>query len=113
MKHQTSAVIRITDHASRRSKERVGIKSKPLLKMARQAFDNGLTLEDTAGRLKKFLQNLMLPNDNRVSVNNIKIYNELIWLFKGEILITIIHLPVEFKRTVKKCKNQSLPLDHT
>ena len=97
--------IKVTNHARRRGKLRMGINSAALNRMAEKASKFGLELDIFAGSFRDFLDLLLVPNDNRKNIDKIKIYGEIIYLFKGNVLITLIKVPTEFKKTVKNAKN--------
>lgn len=91
----------ITDHAYKRGKERFKFNKQTLDKMALIAFEKGLTHSDTKGRLNKYLTKLWFDYK---TCNNVRIYGEVIYFFKDDLLITLYGVPNELKKNVKVCK---------
>lgn len=95
----------VTKHGSHRIRERCGLNKKSVEKIARKALEDGLHHKDAVGNLKKFLSGLYLSKRN---ANNMRIYNQKIFMFRNERLITVINLPSQFFSTVEKIKNRKL-----
>jgi len=82
--------VRLSNHGKERLHERVGLSKKSVEKNALLALENGLTHSDTTGRLNKYITKLYLQGRN---ANNIRVYNHYVYLFAGNTLITVMHLP--------------------
>lgn len=89
----------ITDHAYKRAKERFRWKRSSLDRTAREAFKNGITHKDTKGSLNRFITKLWKEYEN---CGNIRIYGEVIYFFKGSLLITLYQIPNKYKKYVSK-----------
>ena len=87
-----SSVV-ITKHSEKRTKNRLGLRKKLAEKTAQKAFDNGLTHAETKGGLRRFVDKLYLSYKTG---NNIRIYHRYVYIFQGNILITILDLPKKF-----------------
>jgi hypothetical protein len=89
-------MIEVTTHAHKRIKLRCG---KSMDRLAQIAFEKGLMHKDVSGSLRSFIDGLYNYNG---TANNIRIYGDKIFIFSGEILITVYTLPTRFKNAVRK-----------
>ena len=83
--------MRITKHAYKKAKQRMRWNSHVVEKMATIALKNGKKHEDCRSFLLKHLDKL--SETHNFVANNMRIYGQDIFLFKGTILITIYRLP--------------------
>lgn len=71
--------------------------------MAEKAFYEGITHKQTKGRLHKWVTSLFFKNCN---ANNIRLYGDNAYIFRGETLVTVIPIPgnlkKDFERMVEK-----------
>lgn len=93
--------IIITDHAYLRAKERLSFSPSTLDRLAPKAFSGGITHKDTKGKVNRYITKLW--NYNK-SINNIRVYGEVVFLFSDNILVTLYQIPNEFKRMIKNFK---------
>ncbi len=93
-----SEKIIITDHAYLRAKERLSLSSTSLDRLAEKAFKEGIGVAQTKSKLHRYLDKLWLSYK---TCNNMKIYGEVIYMFKGSVLITLYQLPNEMKKYIK------------
>ncbi len=99
----------ITDHADGRTRKRIGIKRKGVSRQADKAFENGLAFSDTDGALARFMTALY----HKKKANNIRIFNRYVYIFKGDIFITVFPLPqkyVPYADKLLKRKENAAPL---
>ena len=89
----------ITNHARDRLKERCGLPKKALDRNARNALDKGISHSECVGSLKKYLDYLYLSHKNG---NNIKIYNNHVYIFFVDRLVTVLTLPNTYKDALNK-----------
>ena len=84
-------------------KERCGFNRKAQDRMAEKAFYEGITHKQTKGRLHKWVTSLFFKNCN---ANNIRLYGDNAYIFRGETLVTVIPIPgnlkKDFERMVEK-----------
>ena len=73
-----------SDHARDRIQERCGINKASCDRIAKIAFDNGLTHAEATGQLKAYITKIFNRNE---SANNIRIYAEKIWIFANVELV--------------------------
>ena len=88
----------VTDHAQERTRQRVGLPKKVSKKNAERAFEDGVTHSDVSGSLKRFVDALYFQNH---TANNIRIYCGNVYLFAGNVLITVISLPARYRKTAE------------
>lgn len=88
-------------HALERGGERLGLSKPALQKMADLALRDGIRHREARGSFGRYLDRLFLVERR---ANNMRVYGEHIFLFSGERLITIFHLPPKYKKIVKKIK---------
>ena len=90
----------ITKHGRERIKEKLG--KKIPVKIAEKALQHGLKHSDTkaGGSLSKYFDYLYLSHNG--AGNNVRIYNEKVFIFSNEVLITVFDLPHSYKEQVRK-----------
>lgn len=94
--------LKVTIHGEERTKRLVP--SKKLSKrLAEKALTLGIKTSETTGNLKKFIDYLYFYNK---TANNIRIYNQKVFIFHNNTLITILNLPYRFHRTVENIKDK-------
>lgn len=91
--------VRLTQHAVERAGERLSWNAFTLQRMAEVAFMDGIQHTGTTGRLRRYFDALYLEHR---TANNIRIYGHHVYLFAGRTLITVMHLPNEFKKLVAR-----------
>lgn len=91
--------MKISQHASKRLKERCGLQKKSQDRMAQKALTDGITHAQTKGRLNRWITKLYFKNP---SVNNMRLYGEQIYLFADETLVTVMQIPNELKKDLKE-----------
>lgn len=87
--------IIITNHAKKRIKNRLGLNKNVIEKISNEAFKNGLKHSEVKGSFKRYLDKIYLSHENG---NNMRIYNQKIFLFHNNILITILDFPSRYKK---------------
>lgn len=97
-KKVTISII-ITEHAAERMRERLALDAKASAKLALRAFVAGKKHTQCKGNLKKYVDELYRQKE---TCNNIRVYGEVIFLFAGNNLVTVYHLPNELKAIAKK-----------
>jgi predicted HAD superfamily Cof-like phosphohydrolase len=95
----------VTDHAEQRVKDRLGLSKTIANKVANKALEKGIQHKDVSGSLRRFLDGLYLQY---CTANGIRIYNNKVFLFHGNVLITILDLPHKYFKTVEKIKSNIL-----
>lgn len=95
-----SCVI-VTNHAEDRTRERAGLPKRTVEKNAERAFIDGLEHWELKGSLKRFVDGLYLQHK---SANNIRIYCGNVYMFKGNVLVTVISLPARYRKTAEAIK---------
>jgi hypothetical protein len=91
-------MIQITSHAKDKAKERFKWKNKTLERMAKKAFEEGMTHADTKSKLTKYLNRKWKIHK---VCNNPRIYGENVFFFHDDILITLYRLPQELIKYTK------------
>ena len=89
----------LTKHSISRLQQRCGVSKKNALKVARRAFRTGITHAETHGNLQKFLDSIYLSQQKGT---NMRIYGNAVFVFKGDVLITVIRIPDNLLNEVKK-----------
>lgn len=95
----------ITDHAQKRIRKRMGANKKTVSKLSDLAFKNGITHSETTGSLRRYCDRLYLSH--RIP-NNMRVYNQRVFLFKDNILITVVNLPQKYNRAEQKIKSRKI-----
>ena len=90
---------KVTLHAGKRIRERMGVKKKSIQTISDRAYLKGLNHNETAGHLKRYIDKLYFRSK---TANNIKVFAEKIYLFNEKTLITVVPLPTSLKRIANK-----------
>lgn len=93
----------LTKHASMRMSQRCGIQKKTQAKVLRRAVRHGVTHAETteSTELNKWLNGLYLAHKNP---NKILLYGNGAYLFKGDVLLTVINIPEQFQAEVNRLR---------
>lgn len=88
----------LSKHAIVRSKQRIGAKTqKKAQRIAQNALDRGLGVDNTKGALKRFIGGI----EDKKGNTKVKIYQDRIFVFgDNEVLITVLLLPKRMKSLV-------------
>lgn len=89
----------LTKHAISRMKERCGITKANAPKIARRAYATGISHSSTTGNLHRFLDSIYLSQKKGT---NMRIYGNAVYVFKRDVLITVISIPDNLLDEVKK-----------
>lgn len=89
----------LTKHAISRMKERCGISKTNAPKIARRAYAKGITHSQTTGNIHKFLDSIYLSQKKGT---NMRVYGNAVYVFKRDVLITVISIPDNLLDEVKK-----------
>jgi hypothetical protein len=92
-------MIQVTAHGKERMHERCGIKLKSVERLAKIAFEKGLTHADVSGSLNGYLTSLYFYNG---TANNIRLYGDKIYIFCNDVLVTVYDTPKRFLPLVNK-----------
>ncbi|MCM1258814.1 MAG: hypothetical protein NC307_13295 [Roseburia sp.] len=95
--------MQISKHAKQRMKERCRFSRKSQDRMARKAFDEGITHAQTKGKLNKWITSLYFKNKKS---NNIRLYGDKAYIFCGETLVTVIQIPAGLRKDLKSMIKQ-------
>ena len=90
-----------TEHAIEKAKERLGWNYKVLNKMMLKSFVDGIKHSDTKGTLNRYITKLWFKYQ---TANNIRIYGENVYFFKGQTLITLYRLDNKLIKHLRYCK---------
>ena len=88
--------LQVSRHGKKRSVQRIGIPSKAVERNAQKALENGIDHCRAVGALKRYIA--MLYNRYNGKGNNIRIYNEFVYVFHDETLITILYVPPNLRK---------------
>lgn len=91
--------IVITDHGEKRFSERTGLPKRLVTKKAQEALKNGITHAEATGYLRKYFDKLFMQYG---SANNVRVYNNDVYVFCGATLVTVFPLPQSLRKTAAK-----------
>ena len=89
----------ITKHAQKRLKERCGLSKKAAERLANLAYERGMKHSETTGNLRKWVDNQYFYNE---TANNIRLYGDKAFIFSGYKLITVLQIPHNLAKYVKR-----------
>lgn len=96
-------MARVTNHAARRTKERLGISKRLSEKNADKALQMGIRHSDTSGSLHRYITALYWKNQ---TANNVRIYCDTVYIFHNETLITVFPLPQKYRKTAEQIRRK-------
>jgi hypothetical protein len=82
-------------------KERCGCNKSAHQKIAATALEKGITHAQTSGSLKRYLDSLFLKHR---TANNLRIWGDKVFVFRGDVLITVLQLPQKYMDTCNKIR---------
>lgn len=94
----------VTRHGAARIKERCGIRRKAMQRLADTAFNRGLCMREFSGSFRRYLEGIYLT---QCTANNLRVYGEKVWLFADTTLVTIWHLPNEYKSAANRARKEA------
>ena len=89
----------LTKHSISRLEQRCGVSKKTASKVAKRAFRTGITHAETHGELHRFLDSIYLSQKKGT---NMRIYGNAVYVFKGDVLITVIRIPDNLLTEIKR-----------
>lgn len=92
---------KLTRHSIARLEQRCGVSKKNAPKVAKRAFRTGITHAETHGNLHRFLDSLYLSQKKGT---NMRIYGNAVFVFREDVLITVINIPENLMKEVKETK---------
>lgn len=92
---------KLTKHSIARLEQRCGVSKKNAPKVAKRAFRTGITHAETHGNLHRFLDSLYLSQKKGT---NMRIYGNAVFVFREDVLITVINIPENLMKEVKSIK---------
>lgn len=95
--------MKVTYHAEDRIMQRIGVKKRSIEKIVENAYKFGIDRCKTHGNLNRYLMKLHHYDEDD---NIIKVYNEKIYIFKNETLITVLSLPHNLCTTANKLQKK-------
>lgn len=97
-------MIRITQHAFDRAKERLKLNNEAFKRLTAMAFCFGIQKEETRGKLRKYVDERCFEHPH----NDIRIYGENIFIFKEDALITVFQIPFAVRKNIVNSKVKSI-----
>ena len=88
----------ITNHGKRRMSERNGVQKGCAKKIAKRAYQHGISHNEATNDLKRFMDKMFLSRRN---VNKIMFYGKSLYLFHFDILVTTIIVPEDIINNIK------------
>ena len=107
MSRQPQKQVVVTNHGEQRVKDRLGLSKKLADKISQKALEHGIKHSETKGSLKRYIDALYLKHKK---ANNIRIYHRKVYLFKEEILITVLNLPNRYSAITDKLQKNKANL---
>ena len=93
-------MITISKHAEARLRERTGLGKKSCERIAKKAFEQGISHSQTKGNLNKWITSVYFRSNHAV---NVRILGDKAFLFsKDDVLVTVLQVPQNLARELKK-----------
>lgn len=87
-------MARVTKHGGRRAVERLGIPKRSVERMADRALADGARHADFSGSMRRYLDGVFLRYGK---ANNMRVYNQHLFIFDHDNLITAWALPPRYR----------------
>lgn len=91
--------MEVTKHGSKRIRDRVGVNKRAVERVAKKAFEEGLTHAEAKGNLRRWMS---MTFRRYVRGNQMRIYGEKLYIFHNDRLITVIDVPSNLKGLIKE-----------
>ena len=98
----------VTRHGAKRIKERIGLGRGSIQRNVEKALADGVTHAETKGSLCRYLDRIYLLNQRP---NNMRVYNHMVYLFRGRTLITVLPLPQKYYSCANKIQKQKTKME--
>ena len=89
--------MKVTNHGEHRTRKRTGVPRKAVERMAQKALIEGIGRCEFSGSLRRYLDGMY--HHHNEEANNIKVWGEKVWVFNGDVLITVMDLPQRYKNS--------------
>lgn len=93
----------VTKHAMKKMKKKHGLPKKSSKRIAEKALEFGIKHSDSRGKLQRYMDGLFLRYGTG---NNNRIYNDSVYIFRGDLLITSFHLDNSLIPLARKIQKQ-------
>lgn len=94
----------VTNHGKKRIKERVGLPLKAVQANAERALKEGLDRQELSGSIRRYVD--CLYHQGEFKGKTIKIYGNMVYIFKKMVLITAFILPTKYTKIAEKIKDK-------
>lgn len=89
----------MTKHCNKRMKERMGIKSEAKQqKIVDNALTRGKSVDCFTGKEKRYLEGIQKKTEKTLNSRELRVYQNKVFIFDGDLCVTILHLPKDFGR---------------
>lgn len=95
----------VTNHAYKRSLERSGLNRKATERMLNKIWSDGISAEETTGKIKHWLDTVQDRSLNDLS--KILLYGDKAYLFHDDILITVLQVPAVCMKTLNSIRKKA------
>lgn len=95
--------VNVTRHGEKRIRKRLGLKKKSADRIAEKALERGVTHAEAKGSLGSYMDSLFLSHG---TANNMRIYNRAVYVFRNNVLITVLALPKRYIGLADKLQKQ-------
>jgi hypothetical protein len=92
-------MVKVSGHGNTRVRDRCGIPKKSVERLAEKAYLYGISHNETTGSLNKYITAQYFKKQ---TANNIRVYNNNVFIFSGSTLITVLNLPRRFLKIANK-----------
>ncbi len=94
-----------TRHSAKRIRQRLGLNKKSVEKQAQKALDYGVSHKEATGKLCQYMNGVFLLN---YRPTNMRVYNRMLYLFRGDQLITVLPLPNRYWLQADKLQSKKM-----
>lgn len=94
--------MKVTKHARKRIHEREGIGKSSAERKAGIVLQKGYRRQQTKGALRKILEKEL---EYKGTADEIRVYGDKIYIFCGEVLVTVLNLPPHIAHNLERYVN--------
>lgn len=84
--------MHITNHAKKRY-SRTGLPKRTIDNVVELAYTQGVRKRDCHGKLRRYVDSLTMDRDH----TRVRLYNNFVWIFCGDVLVTVYPIPAEYQ----------------
>lgn len=91
--------VLITKHAACRLHQRSGLNKKSMQRIVDNVYISGYPIDATKGGLKRWMAKIAA---NNLNAQDLRLYGDKLYIFSDNVLVTVLNVPNDLKKNMKK-----------